>query len=50
MLNSLLRRAQIEVFRYGRILTDTAAHLMAQGVEVERLEERLINNMASLRQ
>ena len=43
-LNDLLRIAHLEVFAYGRILTDTAAKLMTHGCEVERLEERLINN------
>lgn len=50
MLNSLLREANIEVFKYGRILADTAVKLMACGCEVERLELRLIRNLATLRQ
>lgn len=48
MLNSLLRKAQLEVFEYGRILMDTAARLMAHGVEVAALEERLIHDVSRL--
>lgn len=50
MLNSLLRKARIEVFTYGRILTDTAALLMAHGCIVGPLEQRLIHELAGARQ
>lgn len=41
-MNVLLRKAQKEVQECGRIPMDIAARLMALGVDVEALEQRLV--------